>query len=166
LFWYWSLVVTHIVFKRMFMMAGQEKRMMRQGVAEAAANLAMSIALTWWLRSIVGVALGSVIPTFLFGWGLLWPWAAKEAGLTKRALFHCVVLRTLLGCLPMLGTALAFRWQPWWLSGGNSLLVFLEGGIVMAVGAAGLWKLTLSPEERESLVAKLGQKLGRKAKSS
>ena len=161
LFWYYSLALTHWVFKRMFLMAGQERRMMWQGVAEAAVNLALSIGLTLAFRSILGVALGSVIPTVLFGWGLLWTWAAKEAAMSRWQLFRHVVLPAWIGCLPMIAVAAALRFQPWWASGSNTLLVLLEGALVGAVGAAGLWKFSLSSQERASLAAKIAGKLGR-----
>lgn len=163
LFWYYSLVMTHWVYKRMFMMAGQERRMMWQGVAEAAANLALSIGLTIWMKSILGVAWGSVIPTFLLGWGVLWGWAAKEAGLSRWALFSGVVLRAWLGCLPMIAVAAGFRLQPWWASGSNTLLVLAEGGVVSAVGLAGLWQLSFSRGERAKFAAKFKRRLGLKA---
>lgn len=155
LFWYYSLTITHWVYKRMFMMAGQERRMMIQGVAEAVANLALSILLTWSLHSIIGVALGSVIPTVLFGWGLLWGWAAREAGASRWEMFRRVVLPAWRGCLPMALFAAALRLQPWWASGGTALLVVLEGGLVLAAGLAGLWRLSLSREERERIRRKL-----------
>ena len=158
LFWYWSLAITHLVFKRMYMMAGQEKRMMWQGVAEAAANIVLSVALTWWLGSILGVALGSVIPTFLFGWGLLWPWAAKEAGLTRLNLLSRVVFRPICGCLPMLALAIALRFQTWWSSGSTSLLVLVEGAFLLPVALIGIWRFTLTPEERGRVQAKLLKK--------
>ncbi len=151
LFWYYSLTLTHWVFKRMFLMAGQERRMMWQGVLEAALNLALSISLTFAFRSILGVAVGSVIPTVLFGWGLLWGWAAKEAAMSRRALFRRVVLPAWLGCLPMVGVALALRFQPWWPSGSNTLLVLTEGAVVGAAGLLGIWSLSLSPAERSQL---------------
>jgi len=127
LFWYYSLVLTHWVFKRMFFMAGQERRMMWQGVAEALSNLALSIGLTLALHSIVGVALGSVIPTVFFGWGMLWGWAAKEAQITRWRLFCRVVLPAWIGCLPMIALAAVLRFQPFWHSGSNALLVLAEG---------------------------------------
>ena len=148
LFWYYSLAITHLIFKRMYMMAGQERRMMFQGVAEAGLNVALSIAATWWLRSIVGVAIGSVIPTLLFGWGLLWPWAAKEAGLSPWMLFQRIVLKTWVGSVPMLLLGAVFKLQPWWTSGGNTLLVLMEGAAVLVAGIAGLWRFSLTPEER------------------
>lgn len=135
--------------------------MMWQGVAEAAANLTLSITLTVVFRSILGVALGSVVPTVLFGWGLLWGWAAHEAALSRWQLFARIVLPAWKGCLPMLALVAAFRLQPWWHSGSNSALVLLEGALVGALGLAGLWRLALSPAERASLAAKIAARLGR-----
>ena len=163
LFWYYSLVLTHWVFKRMFLMAGQERRMMWQGVAEAFCNLALSIGLTLALRSMVGVALGSVIPTVLFGWGLLWGWAAKEAQLTRWALFRRVVLPAWIGCLPMIALAALLRLQPFWHSASNTFLLLGEGAVVGLAGLAGLWQLGLTPEDRESFTSKFAGKLRRRA---
>jgi O-antigen/teichoic acid export membrane protein len=168
-FWYYSLVLTHWVFKTMFMMAGQEKKMMQQGVIEAVFNLVLSIGLTIWLKDtygpkwgILGVALGSVIPTFVFGWGFIWGWAAKEAQLTRRELLVQVVLKTWLACLPMVLVVAAFRSQPFWASGSNTILVFAESGVAAAVGLAGLWRFGLSPVERANFGAKLGRVFSKK----
>lgn len=161
LLWYYSLVLTHWVFKRMFLMAGQERRMMWQGVAEALSNLALSIAFTLVLRSIVGVALGSVIPTVLFGWGLLWGWAAKEAQLSRWALFRQVVLPAWIGCLPMIGLAAVLHFQPFWQSGSNLYLVLAEGAVVGAVGMAGLWQFGFTAADRERFSRKLPARLRR-----
>jgi O-antigen/teichoic acid export membrane protein len=161
LFWYYSLAVTHWVYKRMYMMAGQERRMMRQGVAEAVVNLALSIGLTLAMGSIVGVALGSVIPTVLFGWGLLWRWAAREAQLSALGLFVRVVGRTWVGCLPMLAVAWGFRLQPWWTSGSTTPRMLGEGAVVGLAGLVGLWRLALTAEERAKLAGKVRRKLGR-----
>jgi len=171
LFWYYSLVLTHSVFKNMFMMAGQEKRMMIQGVSEAAVNLALSIGLTLWLRhalggewGILGVALGSVIPTFLFGWGLIWGWAAHEAHLSRWQLFRRLILPVWRGCLPMIAVALAFRCQSFWTSGSNPIFTLVEGAVVGGVGLAGVWFLTFNGEERERYAARILGRLGRKTK--
>jgi len=157
-FWYYSLVLTHRVFKTMFMMAGQERRLMLQSVSEVALNLTLSIGLTFLLRSmwgvewgILGVALGSVIPTLLFGWGLLWGWTAHEAHLTRWALFRRCVLPNWAGCAPMIVAALALRLQPFWPSGSTTLLMLLESSLVAAVGAAGLWRFSLTPADRERI---------------
>ena len=136
--------------------------MMWQGVAEALANLALSIGLTIALRSMIGVALGSVIPTVLFGWGLLWGWAAKEAQLSRWQLFCRVVLPAWLGCLPMIACAAALRLQPFWHSGSNIFLVLGEGALVGVVGLAGLWRFGLNAADREKFAGKFLRKLRRK----
>jgi len=171
LFWYYSLVLTHSVFKNMFMMAGQEKRMMIQGVSEAAINLALSLGLTFWLRhvlgvewGILGVALGSVVPTFLFGWGLIWGWAAREAQMSRRGLFRRVILPSWRGCLPMIAVAAALRYQTFWASGGNTILTLTEGAFVGSIGFLGVWFVTFNAAERENYAGKIRRKLGRKTK--
>jgi hypothetical protein len=168
-FWYYSLVLTHGVFKTMFMMAGQEKRMMIQGVSEAAANLILSIGLTLGFKrafgvewGILGVALGSVIPTFVFGWGLIWGWAAHEAQLTRFQLFKRLVLQPWLGCLPMVYAAALLRLQPFWASGSNSVLVIAEGAVVGVVGLWGIWCFSLNETERANYGAKFRRKFGPK----
>ena len=170
--WYYSLVLTHWVFKNMFMMAGQEKRLMWQSVAEAVVNVSLSVGLTLWLRhalgvewGILGVAIGSVVPTALFGWGLIWGWTAHEAHLTRWQLFRRTILPTWLGCVPMIIVACALRLQPFWASGHNTLFMIAESGLVAAVGAIGLWKLGLKEEERQKFIAKFGRKFGLKTKA-
>lgn len=155
LFWYYSLTITHWVFKRMFLMAGQERRLMIHGVAEAALNIGLGITLTLALRNILGVAIGSAIPTVCLGWGLLWGWAAREARLTRWNLLRRVVLPAWYGCLPMIALALAFQTQPFWTSGANILLVVAEAAAVSVTGLAGLWFLALSPTERTTLSRRL-----------
>lgn len=172
-FWYYSLVVTHRTFKTMFMMAGQEKRLMQQSVAEAAANLLLSIGLTVWLGhqfgsawGILGVALGSVVPTLCFGWGLLWGWTAHEAQLSRWGLFRHAVLRNWAGCIPMVCCLAALRFQPFWASGSNTWLLFAEGAVAAAIGAAGIWRWSLREDERQKLAQKFARKLGFKGKAA
>lgn len=171
-FWYYSLVLTHWVFKNMFMMAGQEKRLMQQSVAEAVVNVSLSIGLTFWLRhafgtewGILGVALGSVVPTFLFGWGLIWGWTAHEAQLTRWQLFRRAILPNWRGCLPMIAVALALRLQPFWPSGHNTFFMLAESSVVAAAGAAGIWRFSLSADERQKFAEKFGRKFGFKPKA-
>ena len=172
-FWYYSLVLTHWVFKNMFMMAGQEKKMMMQGVTEAAVNLVLSIGLTIWLKrvfgvewGILGVALGSVVPTFVFGWGFIWGWAAHEASLTRWQLFVTAVWPAWRGCLPMVVLAVALRLQPFWASGHNLLLMLLESSLVAAAGALGIWRFTFNQRERENYAGKIRRKFGPKVKGA
>jgi len=64
----------------------------------------------------------------------------------------------------MVALAAALRFQPWWASGSNTLLLLGEGAFVGAVGVAGLWRFGLTPAEREKMTGKLGRKFGIKAK--
>ena len=153
LFWYFSLAVTHRVFKSMFMMAGQEKRLMQQSICEAAANLALSIGLTFWLRGQFGVE-----------WGILGV-AAHEAQMSRWALVRSCVLPNLLGCLPMIGVACALRLQPFWASGHNTLLMIAESSVVAAAGAFGIWRFSMNESERQKFIGKFGRKLGLKGKA-
>jgi O-antigen/teichoic acid export membrane protein len=171
-FWYYSLVLTHWVFKNMFMMAGQEKRLMQQSVAEAVVNVSLSIGLTFWLRhafgadwGILGVALGSVVPTFLFGWGLIFGWTAHEAQMTRWQLFRRAILPNWRGCVPMIGVASVLRLQPFWASGHNTILMLAESSVVAGVGAIGIWRISLTENERQKFAEKFGRKLGFKPKA-
>ena len=141
--------------------------MMIQGVSEAAINLALSIGLTFWLRQllgvewgILGVALGSVIPTFLFGWGLIWGWAAHEAQMSRWQLFRRVILPSWRGCLPMVAVAAALRYQTFWASGSNTILTLAEGAFVGSIGLLGVWFITFNATERENYASKIRRKLG------
>jgi O-antigen/teichoic acid export membrane protein len=148
LLWYYSQTLTHWVFKRIFLMAGQEQRMMWQGVSEALVGLVLSILLTLWLRSILGVAIGALVTALIFGWGQLWGWAAREAGLSRTALFARVILPAWTGCLPMIAAAFALRLQPWWNLQSTLLSFLIEGVILGLLGIAGIWRFSLAPAER------------------
>ncbi|MCX6917194.1 MAG: oligosaccharide flippase family protein, partial [Verrucomicrobia bacterium] len=100
--WYYTSILTHSVSKRIFMMTGHERPLMWLGVGEAAANLALSVALVLSFKSVVCVAIGSLIPTLYFGWVRLWPWVARDVGLSGRRLFQDTVLPSWLASLPML----------------------------------------------------------------
>jgi len=168
-FWFYSQVITHSVYKSMAMMAGREKSMMRQGVCEAGLNLILSVVFTFVIShafgkawGILGVALGSVVPTFIFGWTWLWSGAAETAALTRWELFRQVVWRNWRACLPMLAVAILFREQPLWASGSNTFLMLTEGAVVGAVGVWGCWRFSLDDFERKDYAHRVGGKLGRK----
>ncbi len=149
LLWFYQMSFTHLVFRRMFMMCGQERRLMWQGLSEGALNIALSIGLTLWMGTIVGVALGSLIPAVVLGWTILWPWAARQVGLGKMRLFRDTCGRTILACLPMVAVGLGLRWlsdlsygDPQWAKSLTGLaLMVLTGGI-------GLWTVALNAGER------------------
>ena len=132
---------------------------MWQGLGEAALNIVFSVGLTWMLvrrgwgsSAVIGVAAGSVLPTVLFGWGVLWRWAAAEVGVRALALFRGTILRPLLACVPMLLTGLLFRAAAGPEFGDPRWLPCLIGmAVTGAAGAAGVWTIALTREEKDRL---------------
>lgn len=76
LFATFSSLVTSSCSKRVLMMCGWEKRLLRISLFDAGANLLLSLALVFRF-GILGVALGTMIPTVLVGWLLVVPLAAR-----------------------------------------------------------------------------------------
>ena len=62
-----SSQITNSVSKRMLMMSGHEKPLLAISLTDACLNIVISIVLAYHM-GIVGVALGSLIPTILLGW--------------------------------------------------------------------------------------------------
>ncbi len=159
--WHYSANLTHGVSKRIFMMTGHERRLMWLGVGEAVANLGLSIGLVAVFHNIVGVAVGSLLPTLAIGWFRLWPWMAREAGLTGGQLFRQAVWPVWLACLPMLALLLGLES----LRTANHWLVLFTHGPAAALAAlAGIWLWALNPEERARILCLLPSTLmpGRK----
>ena len=135
------------------MMCGQERRLMWQGLAEAFLNVALSLGFTLWLRTIVGVALGSLIPTVIFGWTMLWPWAAKEVKMGKWLLFRRTALRPMVACLPMAAVGISFRWLAGSIYGHPEWMISLATIALMAIAAViGMWSWALDSQDRAHLV--------------
>lgn len=166
LFWYFHLALTHLVFKKMFMMCGQERRLMWQGLGEAVLNILFSVGLTWLLvrrgwgnDAIIGVAAGSVLPTVIFGWGLLWRWAAKEAEVSQWALFRQTLLRPVMACAPMVLVGILCRWLLGPRFGDPQWLPCLAGMALTGLAAiAGVWCIAMGPDEKTRLRQKLPQR--------
>jgi O-antigen/teichoic acid export membrane protein len=161
LFWYYVTILTHSVSKRIFMMTGHERALMWLGLAEAGANVVLSVGLVLWTKSVVAVAIGSLIPTLYFGWVHLWPWVARDVGISGWVLFRRTVLPSWLGTIPLLALLIGFRFVT--LAPGGSVrgAMFIEGTIAGLVGAYGLWRFGLKSSERTSLTNKLGGRFRR-----
>lgn len=153
--WFYTTLLTHSVSKRIFMMCGHERRLMWLGIGEAAFNLALSISLAILLRNVLAVAIGSLIPTLYIGWARLWPWMARDVGLSGWRLFKVTVLPSWIACLPMLILLVAFRFVV--LSPGGSVIsaMFLEATVAGLVGLVGIWRTGLSDAERLMITQKL-----------
>jgi O-antigen/teichoic acid export membrane protein len=162
LFWSYTTIVTQSVSKRIYMMCGHEKRLMYLGLGEAALNLILSLAFVFYYRNVLGVALGSLISTFVFGWFLLWPWAAREAQLSGWKLARMVLGPTWLACLPLLALIAFERVTPFLDFGDSVLLLAAQSCTAMLIAAWSLWRLALTTPERDKLAQILGKFLGKR----
>lgn len=86
--WFLTTVATHATTKRIFVMTGHEHRLLTLGIIEAIANLALSITFVKMWPHPASVALGSLIPGLLLGWAVMWPWAARESGMSAWILLR------------------------------------------------------------------------------
>jgi O-antigen/teichoic acid export membrane protein len=149
LLWGYITILTQSVSKRVFMMSGHERRLMWLGVGEAMLNLGLSVALLYYFRNVVSVAIGSFIATFIFGWFAIWPWAAREASLTGWKLAQIVLLPSWLACLPMLALLIVARYVTFPHLQTNIYALAIQGILVSVLASAGLWFFALRPHERE-----------------
>ncbi len=153
LFWGYTTIITQSVSKRIFMMSGHERRLMWLGVGEAVLNLVLSVALVAYFRNVISVAVGSLVATFIFGWFSLWPWAAREANLSGWKLARIVLFPTWLASLPIVGVILLGRilMKPEFQASIYALLT--EGSLICVLAAACLYRVALSPSEREKFTS-------------
>lgn len=162
LLWCYQMTITHLVFRRMFVMCGQERRLMWQGLSEALLNVALSVVFTFWLKSIVGVALGSLIPAVLFGWAVLWRWASREVEIKAWTLFRTTSLKPILACVPMVIVGLGLRGLLDERYGQPDVMKACAGLAAMGVvGALGLWFIALEAAERSRLGSLIRSRIAR-----
>lgn len=155
LVWFYTTLLTHSVSKRIFMMCGHERKLMWLGLGEAGANLGLSIALVLVFQSVIAVAVGSLIPTLLFGWVQLWPWMAREARIGGWSLFQRTVWPSWLACLPMLAALVSLKFVV--LMPGGSVIgaMFVEAALAGTLALIGAWYAVLNENERAMLVNKI-----------
>ena len=77
LFATYSAQLTSGASKRVLMMCGEERSLLKISLVDAVANIALSIALAF-KYGVLGVALGTMIPTTLVGWLWIVPFTAKR----------------------------------------------------------------------------------------
>jgi hypothetical protein len=145
--WFLTTIATHSTSKRIFVMTGHEKKLLRYGVGEAFANLALSITLLKIWASPASVAVGSIIPTLLFGWFGLWPWVSREAGISPMALLRKTAGA---GTVIALAVAIPFVAGGWIHGHGDSpeLVTFLIESTVAALFGAAAAAFVLRDEIR------------------
>ena len=72
--------------KGVLMMSGEEKRMLVMSLSEAASNVLLSLILVYQI-GVVGVAIGTMIPTILVGWLWVLPLTLKKLGISIKSYF-------------------------------------------------------------------------------
>ncbi|HYE29981.1 MAG TPA: oligosaccharide flippase family protein [Methylomirabilota bacterium] len=153
LLWTYVMVVTQSVPKRIFMMCGHEKKLMWLGMGEAVMNLVLSVALVFYYKNVVCVAIGSLIATAFFGIFYLWPWAAREANLSALKLARTVLGPTWAACLPVIALLIIERSVPQLDATGSFYLLVAETLIVGVVVVLGMWRVALNAEERAKVLS-------------
>ena len=157
LVWSYSTILTHGVTKAFFLMSGHERGLVRLLMLEAFANISLTFLLLQWLDQPIGAALGSLLPALAIGWLLLWPWAAREIGLTPWGLMRAVLLPALRSALPVIAFGTS-----WHLIASPSLQtnapVFLAVATVAATLTVwGTWRFGLSEEERVRIAERISE---------
>jgi O-antigen/teichoic acid export membrane protein len=84
LFAVYSSQLTNSCSKRVLMMCGEERRLLLISVVDAVANVALSIILAYRM-GVLGVALGTMIPTTLVGWFWVVPLTQRKLSMTWRS---------------------------------------------------------------------------------
>ncbi|MEO5803896.1 MAG: oligosaccharide flippase family protein [Verrucomicrobiota bacterium] len=157
LFWVYMVLVTQSVSKRIFMMCGHERRLMKFSVGEAVLNLALSVGLVLYYKNVLCVALGSLISTMIFGWFFIWPLAAREADMSCWRLARTVLIPIWIASLPLVAFLLLARFVPLLDFRANTIYLFAECTVAVLVAALSLWHQALSASEREHLISRFGK---------
>ncbi|MEI6655919.1 MAG: oligosaccharide flippase family protein [Verrucomicrobiota bacterium] len=108
----YSSQITNGCAKRVLMMCGEEKRLLSIALTEAAANVVLSIILAYQV-GVLGVAIGTMIPTILVGWLWVLPLTINKLALPLRTYLAYHLQGTLLPLVvfALILAALA-RWCP------------------------------------------------------
>lgn len=132
---------------------GKQPLMAKVAIAEAACNLATSVALARWL-GILGVALGTTIPTTLSALGFYLPYAARSVGQPLLRVASRLVLPFALS----LSAAGLLEWLPRPHFGSLVSLVPPAGALILALF---LGSVLIDSQERGTYLRMLNGAYGR-----
>lgn len=155
LFWGYTSIITHSISKKIFMMCDQERKLVQLSAIEAIANLGLSLGLVLYFRTVVCVAIGTLIPTLIIGWFFLWPWAAKDCNLTGWQLAGRVLHRNWYAAVPLIIFGALCRWVPVLDFRNDTLTFLLEASLAGVIAGLSLWRWGLSEHERAKILSKL-----------
>jgi O-antigen/teichoic acid export membrane protein len=133
-----SSLLTNSCSKRVLMMCGWEKPLLRASLADAVANLALSLVLVrFW--GVAGVAAGTLVPTFLVGVFWVLPMTARFAERPLSAFLREAYAPGFLAALPAALVLGALLWlAPLPDAAGLPDLAW-RGALVGAAALAGAW---------------------------
>jgi O-antigen/teichoic acid export membrane protein len=133
----YSSQLTNSCSKRILMMCGYEKKLLGLALVDGLGNLSISVALALTI-GMVGVALGTLVPTLLVGWLLVLPLALRylDLSLWSYAKYILSAGGPIVLFLACLGATVYLLPIP---AEGGFLALALRGGL--AAGPAFLWIL-------------------------
>lgn len=131
----YSSLVTNSCSKRILMMCGWEKVLLKVSMLDAILNLGLSLVLVWYL-GVLGVALGTMFPTILVGWFWMTPLTCIFAKLSFPTLIGRTVFPVLIPLtVPLVVLTIVETVMPWTEPEGF-FGCFWRGGITGAVWLA------------------------------
>lgn len=134
-----SSLLTNSCSKRIMMMCGWERKLLRASLADAAANLVLSLVLVrFW--GVAGVAAGTLIPTFLVGVLWVFPLTARFLGWPLWRVFKSAYVPGFVAAAPAVAVLAALLWlAPVGEHAGLPDIAW-RGALVGAATLAGGWR--------------------------
>jgi O-antigen/teichoic acid export membrane protein len=133
-----SSLITSSCSKRILMMCGWERRLLKISLVDAGINLVTSIILVKRF-GVLGVALGTMIPTVLLGWFWLVPLTARFLRISLRELLSALMGKIINPVVASLIVLAILTWAaPMQAASGFAGCIW-RGGLVMGVLAGMGW---------------------------
>jgi O-antigen/teichoic acid export membrane protein len=130
---------------------GQHRLVAGTAVAEALANLALSVVLVRRF-GLMGVALGTAVPIFVANFLVMVPAACRQVGMPVADFMRLVGTAPLIGAIPAVSTAILLRRS---VPAGPLGLIVAEGAVTALVFLAAVLTLGLDPPVRRRYVGHL-----------
>ena len=127
-----SSLLTSSCSKRILMMCGWERSLLKISLADAAINLAASLLLVYRF-GVLGVALGTMIPTVVIGWFWIVPLTARFLKLGLVAMWAAFAREIFLPVLSAVATLVLICWLAPLADNANFSSCVWRGALVMGV---------------------------------
>jgi O-antigen/teichoic acid export membrane protein len=134
----WSSLVTNSCSKRILMMCGWEKKLLVASLVDALVNLILSVALVRSL-GVVGVAVGTLVPTVLVGWLWIFPLTARFAEQGVFPMLRALYLPAWRPVCAGLGALALLAWLAPAAPDARLLALGWRGGLVGLATLLGAW---------------------------